>query len=148
MQDFELKVIAQALSILDSHLKSKGELLTSPQEVRTFLRLHLEREEREVFAVLFLDTRHRLIEFQRMFFGTIDSASVYPREVVKAALQLNSSCVVFAHNHPSGDPTPSHADRQLTARLKSALELVDVRVLDHIVIGHAASESFAEKGWI
>jgi DNA repair protein RadC len=148
MQDFELRVIAEALTILDMHFKSKGDAFTSPMMVGSFLRLHLEREESEVFAVMFLDSKLRLIEFRRMFFGTIDQATIHPREVVKAALQLNASAVLFSHNHPSGDPTPSHADRQITNRLKSALELVDVRVVDHVVIGHGTYESMADQGWI
>jgi DNA repair protein RadC len=148
MQHFELRVIAEALTILDMHLKSKGDVFTSPMAVASFLRLHLEREESEVFAVMFLDAQHRLIEFRRMFFGTIDKTTIHPREVVKAALQLNASAVCFSHNHPSGDPSPSHADRQITAHLKSALELVDVRVLDHLVIGHGKYESLANLGWI
>jgi len=148
MHESELKVIAQALAILDSHLKSKGDAFTSPHETLTYLRLHLEREESEVFAVLFLDTQHRLIEFRRMFFGTIDAAAVYPREVVKVALNLNAAAVIFAHNHPSGDPRPSNADRQITQRLKSVLEVIDVRVLDHVVVGHNQCTSLAELGWI
>lgn len=107
----------------------------------------LSAYEREVFAVMLLDSQHRLIAFQELFFGTIDAASVYPREVVKAALQSNAAAVIFAHNHPSGDPEPSQADRAITTRLIAALNLIDVRVLDHIVVGQAAV-SFAERGLI
>jgi DNA repair protein RadC len=98
-----------------------------------------------VFAVMFLDNQHRLIAFEELFFGTIDSASVYPREVLKAALKVNAAALIFAHNHPSGDATPSQADKQITQRLKEALALVDIRVLDHIVVGDSAI-SFAERG--
>ncbi|HAS8160916.1 TPA: DNA repair protein RadC, partial [Vibrio vulnificus] len=105
----------------------------------------LKHHEREVFAVMFLDNQHRLIAFEELFFGTIDSASVYPREVLKAALKINAAALIFAHNHPSGDATPSQADKQITQRLKEALALVDIRVLDHIVVGDSAI-SFAERG--
>jgi len=148
MEQSELDVIQHALAILDSHLKTKGVALQSPATVRAFLRLELEREESEVFAVLFLDTRHRLIEFVRMFNGTIDSAAVYPREIVKTGLALNAAALIICHNHPSGDSTPSHQDRQLTVRLKDALALVSIRLLDHLVIGHGEVTSFAEMDWI
>jgi len=148
MQAFELEVIQRALAILDGHLKTKGEALQSPGAVRSYLRLQLEQEQCEVFAVLFMDTRHRVLEFVRMFTGTIDQAAVYPREVVKAGLALNASAAIICHNHPSGDSTPSHADRQLTVRLKEALELVGIHLLDHFVIGHGEMTSFAESGWI
>ncbi len=94
---------------------------------------------------MFLDNQHRLIAFEELFFGTIDSASIYPREVLKAALKVNAAALIFAHNHPSGDATPSQADKQITQRLKEALALVDIRVLDHIVVGDSAI-SFAERG--
>lgn len=148
MQASELEIIQQALAILDSHLKTKGVTLDSPEAVRSYLRLQLEQEQCEVFAVLFLDTKHRVLQFARMFTGTIDQAAVYPREVVKAGLALNASASIICHNHPSGDSTPSHADRQLTVRLKEALELVGIRLLDHFVVGHGEMTSFAEKGWI
>ncbi|WP_107329174.1 RadC family protein [Metapseudomonas otitidis] len=148
MQASELEVIRQALAILDNSLKAKGVSLTSPEDVRSFLRLHLEREESEVFAVLFLDSQHRLLEFVRMFSGTIDGAHVYPREVVKAGLARNAAAAIISHNHPSGYSQPSHADRQLTSRLKEALALVDIRLIDHLVVGHNEIASFAELGWI
>lgn len=148
MQASELEVIDQALAILDSRLRTKGAALESPEAVRAYLRLQLEQEQCEVFAVLFLDTRHRVLKFSRMFTGTVDQAAVYPREVVKAGLSLNASAAIVCHNHPSGDATPSHADRQLTVRLKEVLGLVDIRLLDHFVIGHGETTSFAENGWI
>ncbi|GHW03181.1 DNA repair protein RadC, putative [Vibrio cholerae] len=100
-----------------------------------------------MFAVLFLDNQHRLIEFKELFRGTVDAASVYPREVLKEALNVNAAAVIFAHNHPSGDPEPSQTDRRITQRLKDALSLVDIRVLDHVVVGKS-SVSFAERGWL
>ena len=127
---------------------AKGLKLTSPDLVRDYLWLQFAGYEQEVFGVVFLDTQHQVIEFTEMFFGTIDSASVYPREVVKKALQLNAGAVIFAHNHPSGQPDPSDSDRRITDRLKEALGLIDVRVLDHIVVGGSESVSFAEKGWV
>ncbi|MCD0497175.1 RadC family protein [Pseudomonas aeruginosa] len=126
----------------------RGAEFTSPALVKEYLSNKLSGFEHEVFAVLFLDTRHRLIEYREMFHGTIDSASVYPREVVKEALRLNAAAVIVSHNHPSGTPEPSAADRALTQRLKEALGLVDVRVLDHIIVAGNETASFAERGLI
>ena len=122
----------------------RGAEFTSPALVKEYLRNKLAGFEHEVFAVLFLDTRHRLIEYREMFHGTIDSASGYPREVVKEAFRLNAAAVIFSHNHPSGNPEPSSADKVLTQRLKEALGLVDIRVLDHVIVGGSSSTSFAE----
>ena len=102
----------------------------------------------EVFACLYLDNRHRVLHFEELFRGTIDGASVHPREVVKAALHRNAAAVILAHNHPSGVAEPSAADRQITERLKSALQLVEIRVLDHLVVGDQDCVSFAERGWL
>ena len=124
----------------------RGAEFTSPALVKEYLRNKLAGFEHEVFAVLFLDTRHRLIEYAEMFRGTIDSASVYPREVVKEALRLNAAAVILSHNHPSGNPEPSQADKVLTQRLKEALGLVDVRTLDHVIVVGADTVSFAERG--
>ena len=123
----------------------RGDQYCNPEATKTYLSCKLKHHEREVFAVMFLDNQHRLIAFEELFFGTIDSASVYPREVLKAALKVNAAALIFAHNHPSGDATPSQADKQITQRLKEALALVDIRVLDHIVVGDSAI-SFAEGG--
>lgn len=125
----------------------RGEELTTPTLSRHFLKLQLDRYPHEVFAVIFMDNRNRVIAFEKMFFGTIDGASVYPREVVKKALDHNAAAVVFAHNHPSGVAEPSNADEMITGRLKEALGLVDIRVLDHFVIGDEIV-SFAERGLI
>ena len=120
--------------------------LSSPADSKDYLVSQLAELEHEVFAVLFLDNRHRVICFDEMFTGTIDGASVHPREVVKRALRHNAAAVILAHNHPSGIPEPSRADISLTRRLTDALALVDVRVLDHIVVGGTETASFAERG--
>ena len=124
----------------------RGEPISSPDESREYLVSQLATLEHEVFSVLFLDNRHRVISFDQMFTGTIDGASVHPREVVKRALQHNAAAVILAHNHTSGVPEPSRADQSLTRRLVDALGLVDVRVLDHIVVGGIETVSFAERG--
>jgi DNA repair protein RadC len=121
-------------------------VLDAPQKVKDYLALRLGRRPQEVFAVLFLDGQHRLIEAEEMFVGTLTQTSVYPREVVRRALHHNAGAVVLAHNHPSGAAEPSRADEHLTQALKSALQLVDVRVLDHFVVGHGQVTSFAERG--
>ena len=118
----------------------------SPQAVRDYLQLQLAAREHEVFAVLFLDAQQRLLRFDEMFRGTLTQTSVYPREVVRRALALNAGAVILAHNHPSGVAEPSRADEFLTQTLKSALALVDVRVLDHFVVGKGQIVSFAERG--
>lgn len=123
----------------------RGDTLSSPQDTRQYLSSQLRDYPHEVFAVLFLDQRHRVICFEELFRGTIDGASVYPREVVKKALQHNAAALILAHNHPSGVAEPSQADEQITRRLIDALKLVDVRVLDHFVVGDEVV-SFAERG--
>ncbi|OED40542.1 hypothetical protein ACH42_16170 [Endozoicomonas sp. (ex Bugula neritina AB1)] len=120
--------------------------LDSPDTTRQYLQLHFQGMEREQFACLFLDTRHRIIALETLFQGTIDSAAVYPREIVKRALQLNASAVILCHNHPSGNPNPSQADIRITERIKSALQLVDINVLDHMIVGHGETLSMAEHG--
>ena len=123
-----------------------GPALEAPQATRTFLVAQLRDRPYEVFCCLHLDNRHRLIAFEELFRGTIDGASVHPREVVKAALARNAAAVILAHNHPSGVAEPSHADELITGRLRDALALVDIRVLDHLVIGDGRCLSFAELG--
>ena len=118
----------------------------SPARVKDYLSLQLAGREHEVFAVLFLDAQSRLLRLEEMFRGTLTQTSVYPREVVKRALELGAASVILAHNHPSGAAEPSRADEFLTQTLKSALALVDVRVLDHLVVGRGAVVSFAERG--
>ncbi len=128
------------------HALERGEALTSPDLTRRFLAARLRHRPHEVFACLFLDNRHRVLRFDELFRGTIDAASVYPREVVKQALACNAAAVILAHNHPSGVAEPSHADCQITRRLQDALALVDIRVLDHLVVGDGETVSFAERG--
>ena len=124
----------------------RGAFLESPDAVKSLVALEMRNLEHEIFACLFLDNRHRLISYEALFRGTIDSASVYPREVVKAALACNAAAVVFAHNHPSGVAEPSRADIDITTRLSKALNLIDVRVLDHIIVGGNYQVSLAERG--
>jgi len=139
------EIISLAESILRERVE-RGEPLTDPATVKRWLVTRLSECPREVFCVIFLDNRHRVIAFEELFHGTLDGCSVHPREVVKQALQNNAAAVIFAHNHPSGIAEPSDADRRLTQRLKDALALVDVRTLDHFVIGGAEAVSFAERG--
>ena len=131
-----------------SHRIRRGTCLSSPQAVRDYLALKLGTREFETFCCLFLDTRHRLIEFVELFRGTIDGASVHPREVVKEALRHNAAAVILAHPHPSGVAEVSAADELITRRLKSALELVDIRLLDHLIVAGSEVVSFAERGLI
>ncbi len=126
----------------------RGATLSSPGLVREYLRVTFATLDHEVFCVLLLDTHHRLLSFQQMFRGTLDSAAVFPREVVKEVLKYNAGAVIFAHNHPSGVAEPSVADECITRRLKEALALIDVRVLDHLVVAGATFVSMAERGWL
>ena len=139
------KVITLALNILtERHLP--GHALTSPKETIEYLRLRFSEYKNEVFCALFLDNRHRVLGFEELFFGTINGASVHPRVVVQRCMDVNAAAIIFAHNHPSGVSEPSHADKAITNRLKDALEILDVRVLDHIVVGAEGVTSFAETG--
>jgi DNA repair protein RadC len=122
------------------------DVLSSPQATRAFLKTQLYRHPHEVFACLFLDNRHRVVRYEELFRGTIDGASVHPREVVRRALDVNAAAVIFAHNHPSGVAEPSQADLRITQRLKDALALIDVRVLDHFIVGEGEGTSMAERG--
>ncbi len=140
-------ILEAARQVIDQKMR-RGAPFSSPAAVKEYLCAKLAGFEHEVFAVLFLDTGHRLIEYREMFRGTIDGASVYPREVVKEALRLNAAAVILSHNHPSGKPEPSGADRTLTQRLTASLNLVDVRVLDHIIVAGHDTRSFAELGLI
>ena len=126
----------------------RGQAFTSPTETRLYLTAKMRDYPHEVFAALFLDNKHCVIAFEEMFRGTIDGASVYPREVVKRALHHNASAIIFAHNHPSGSAEPSRADELITQRLKDALALVEVRVLDHFVVGDGEAVSLAERGLV
>ncbi|MCO6413676.1 MAG: DNA repair protein RadC [Thiogranum sp.] len=145
---------AQLQAVLElgrRHLReglARGDMLKNPSDTETYLTSRLRDYPYEVFACLFLDTRHRVITYEELFQGTIDSATVHPREVVRRALQHNAAAVILAHNHPSGLAEPSEADRRITGRLKDALGLVDIRVLDHFVIGDRGSVSFSQRGWL
>lgn len=125
---------------------ARQEVLSNPNETRCYLQLRLEHYPYEVFACLFLDNRHRIICYRELFRGTIDGASVYPREVIRYVMKYNAAAVIFAHNHPSGVAEPSQADRTITRRLKEALDYLDVRVLDHVIVGHQETVSLAERG--
>lgn len=138
-----------ALELTERYLETsftRGDAISDPGMTRRYLKGKLRGYAQEVFACMFLDNQHRLISYEELFFGTIDGASVHPREVVRRVLRHNAAAVIFAHNHPSGVAEPSQADRRITERLKSALALVDVRVLDHMVVGDEEVTSFAERG--
>lgn len=140
------QILETAAGIIAERYVRDG-VFTNPSATMDFLRFKLHQHEREVFAVMMLDSQHRLIEFTELFYGTIDAASVYPREVVKAVLSCNAAAVILTHNHPSGVAEPSQADRRITERLINALSTIDVPVLDHIVVGDQCV-SFAERGWL
>ncbi len=143
----EALLISEAITILENRAKyTENLVVTSPDDTKNFLRLKLGSLEHEVFSVMFLDNRHQLIEYKELFRGTIDGASVYPREVVKEALQLNAAALIIAHNHPSGVCEPSSADESMTRRVKEACSLMDIRLLDHLVVSGESSVSFAERG--
>lgn len=139
------EVLHVARRVLSQRVR-RGATMSSPQAVKDHLRLEIGVLEHEVFCVLFLDAQHRIIQLRQMFRGTISQTSVYPREVVKEALSLNAAAVILAHNHPSGAAEPSRADEFLTQTLKTALALVDVRVLDHLVVAGADVVAFSDRG--
>lgn len=151
MYDYDLtlptaakQILEKAAEILaDTYLR--GDTYSNPDKVKEYLRFKIGGLERETFAVMLLDNQNRLIDYVELFYGTIDAANIYPREVVKLALKENAAAVILAHNHPSGIAEPSQADKHITERLKQALALVDTRILDHIIIGED-SVSFAERG--
>ncbi|EJE8675711.1 hypothetical protein M5236_004426 [Vibrio parahaemolyticus] len=146
----EKNTLAQAADILKSKLAqiSDKPLFESPQAVRDYCRFSLVHHEREVFGVLLLDNTHRLIDTCELFYGSVSSADVYPREVVKLALSHNASAVIFYHNHPSNSEEESRSDRRITRRLTDALALIDVRVLDHFIVTVSGCTSFVERGLI
>ena len=125
-----------------------SDALSSPELTKQFLQLHFCKEEREHLAVIFLDSQNKVIDFERMFSGTINAASVYPREIVKAALLKNANSIIITHNHPSGTPEPSQADKRITRKIQDACNTVDINLLDHFVVGGMDTVSFAERGWI
>ena len=139
-------IVQQALVLLERRVFKAGPRLERPAAVRDYLRLKLVAEPNEIFVVVFMNSMHDVLAVEPMFHGTINATSVYPRVVLQRALQLNAAAVIFAHQHPSGTTEPSNADRLLTEQLKTALALIDVRVLDHFVIGQGTPYSFAESG--
>ena len=140
-------ILEAARWVVDQRMQ-RGASFVDPKASGEFFQVKLAGLEREVFVVAMLDTRHRLIEYIELFQGTIDGAEVHPREVVRRALRCNAAAVIVAHNHPSGSPEPSAADRAVTARLKQALALVDVRLLDHFIIAGSKATSMAASGWV
>lgn len=140
------RTVKRALTLLDRHLRETGVAFTSTQAARDWLKLKMAGLEREEFMVLYLNQQNQLIAHETLFTGSISSTEVHPREVVKRALYFNAAAVILAHNHPSGDITPSQADKAITQRLVQALQLVDIRVPDHLIVGGTQILSFAEHG--
>ena len=142
----QASVITAALNLIHERATTQDDYITSPRHTFDYFRLfYAGKKDREHFAVMFLDSQHKVLDCTVLFSGTIDGAAIYPREIVKAALYANAAAVILAHNHPSGQPEPSTADRRITERIKSALALLDIRVLDHIIVGDSCY-SFAESG--
>jgi DNA repair protein RadC len=144
-------IIEQALNILASRMKqfSVSDLTaTCPDDVKSYFKMKLMPLEHEVFAVMFLNNKHQMIDFQEMFRGTIDSASVYPREVIKEAMKQNAAAIIVGHNHPSGCPEPSKSDEQITYKLRDACKLLQIRLLDHVIVGGMDTVSLAGRGII
>jgi len=149
--DAKFAQLQAVLELARRHLSetlSRGGAIQNPDDTKRYLRARLREYPYEVFACLFLDTRHRVIACEELFRGTIDGASVHPREVLRRALEHNAAALILAHNHPSGIAEPSQADRRITERLREVMALVDIQVLDHIVVGDQESVSFAERGWL
>jgi len=140
----EREVLAAAAELLGARVV--GEALNSPRDCADFLRARFARREHEVFSCLYLDNRHRVLAFEELFRGTLNGTAVYPREIIKRALEHNAAAVILVHNHPSGVAEPSRADELLTTRVREALQLVDVRLLDHLVVGDGEVVSFSERG--
>ncbi|WP_448111264.1 RadC family protein [Pseudomonas lini] len=141
-------LIRQAILVLEQRMFKRGPYLERPQDVRQYLRLQLAGETQEVFSAVFLDSRHRVVAYEPLFYGTIDSVSVYPRRILQRALEHHCAAIILAHNHPSGDSNPSHCDKEITKVLKDLLPKMNVRLLDHFIIGEGEPYSFAEAGFI
>lgn len=140
-----------AFEIIRRHLKevvSRINTFTNAESVKRFLTAKLRDRQQEVFAMLTLDTQHRLIDYHELFFGTVNAAAVYPRELVKLALKMNAAAVILIHNHPSGVAEPSDADKRITKDITQAMQVIDIQVLDHFVVGDSEIVSFAQRGWI
>lgn len=140
--------VYDAIKILEKRVRKANTYINDPQSIRTLLQLRLMPQDHEVFTVVFLDARHGVIATEDLFHGGLAGAAVYVGQVVRRALLVNSAAIVVAHNHPSGIAEPSAADRELTERLRQAVNLVDIRLLDHVVIGGDTQVSFAERGWL
>lgn len=140
-------ILQLAESIVQKRFQ-RGETMASPEATKRYLCLQMAKLDREVFGTLFLDSQHRLIANEELFQGTIDSASVHPRILMQRALFLNAAAVILYHNHPSGAPEPSAADRQVTDRISAALSMIDIRTLDHLIVAGVRATSFAERGWL
>ncbi|EKI5684839.1 DNA repair protein RadC [Salmonella enterica] len=143
----EQDIVNIANTLLARRFKRRTKL-TSSNQTREYFKLKLASYEYEVFCAMFLNNQNQVLAFKELFHGTINETAIYPREVVKQALSLNAAAIIFVHNHPSGDPEPSQADKHITLKLKYALELVDIRVLDHFIVAGSKSISFAERGLI
>jgi DNA repair protein RadC len=141
-------LIEQAIAVLEHRIFKRGPCLDNPQEVRRYLRLKLAGESQEVFSVCFLDSRLQVMAYEPLFHGTIDAVSVYPRRILQRALELNSAAIIVAHNHPSGNTEPSQNDKNITVLLKDWLPRMDIRLVDHFIIGEGEPYSFAEAGLI
>ncbi|EAA1889027.1 DNA repair protein RadC [Salmonella enterica subsp. enterica serovar Fluntern] len=144
----EQRIIRRAMRRLEKYQRNPGEQFLATSFTKIWLQLRLARQEREIFMVLYLDNQNRLLEHETLFLGTVNSTEVHPREIVKSALRHNAAAVIIAHNHPSGTTEASRADRLITTKIEKALALVDVRVLDHFIIGDGNTLSFAEMGWL
>lgn len=144
----EQRVIRRAMRVLERYQRQPGEQFLAASYTKSWLQLYLARQEREVFVVLYLDNQHRLLEHETLFLGTISHTEIHPREIVKSALRHNAAAVIVAHNHPSGMTDASEADKRITSRIVNALNLIEVRVLDHFIIGDGEVLSFAEQGWL
>lgn len=140
----ENKIIAEAEKLLYRRLVKKDVLLNSPEDVKRYLKIILSERDREIFGCIFLDAQHQMIEYRELFLGTLDHCSVHPREVLKMAIQLNASAVILTHNHPSGNVSPSEADKWITNEVKKALALINIHVLDHFIVGEEVL-SFSER---
>lgn len=144
----EQRIIRRAMRLLEKYQRQPGEQFIATGFTKNWLQLRLARQEREIFMALYLDNQNRLLEHETLFLGTINNTEVHPREIVKSALRHNAAAVILAHNHPSGVTDASKADRTITDRIVNALNLVEVRVLDHFIIGDGDTLSFAEMGWL
>ncbi|EPB4256524.1 RadC family protein [Yersinia enterocolitica] len=138
-------ILQQAQSIIENRY-IRGDKMFSTQAVREYLKFKLAPLEHEVFSVLLLDNQHRILAYEELFRGTLNTVSIYPREIVKLSLRYNAGAIILVHNHPSGEPEPSHADKEITNKLKSVLELLDIQVLDHLIVAGTKVVSLAERG--